>query len=56
MKQDLEFIGMGILLVIMGLLFTLLLGNAGSIISFIIAILIVGYMIKNIRDNKSITL
>ena len=47
-----QFIGIGILLVIMGSIFTMLLGNTGSIIGFIIAITIVGYMINMIRENK----
>ena len=42
---NLQIIGIGILLVIMGTLFSLL-GNIGSIIGFLIAITIVGYMIR----------
>jgi putative flippase GtrA len=43
---NLQIIGVGILLVIMGTLFSLL-GNIGSIIGFLIAITIIGYMIRN---------
>jgi hypothetical protein len=48
----LQFIGIGILLVVMGTVFSLLLGNIGSIIGFVIAIIIVGYMINMIRGKK----
>lgn len=43
---NLQIIGIGILLVIMGTLFSLL-GNIGSILGFLIAITIIGYMIRN---------
>ena len=49
---NLQWIGMGILLVLMGTLFTLLGGNIGSIISFLIAIIIVGYFINTTRMEK----
>ena len=47
------FIGIGILLVVIGTVFSLLLGNIGSIIGFVIAIIIVGYMINMIRGKKA---
>ncbi len=46
-----EFIGIGILLVIMGTLFSLL-GTAGSIIGFIIAIAVVACMIRTVKEKK----
>jgi uncharacterized membrane protein len=49
---NLQWIGMGILLVLMGTIFSMVLGNVGSIISFVIAITIVGYMINTIRIEK----
>ncbi len=50
--DKLQIIGIGILLVIMGTLFSLL-GSIGNIISFIIAMVVVGYIIKSIRDEKT---
>jgi hypothetical protein len=46
-----QWIGIGVLLVIMGTVFSLL-GNIGSIISFVIAMIVVGYMINSVRHNK----
>ena len=46
-----QWIGIGVLLVIMGTLFSLL-GNLGSIIGFVIAMIVVGYMINSVRHNK----
>lgn len=51
---QLQFIGIGILLVVIGTVFSLLLGNIGSIIGFVIAIIIVGYMINMIRGKKAV--
>ncbi len=53
---NLQWIGIGILLVLMGTLFTMVLGNIGSIIGFLIAITIVGYMINTIRMKKRATM
>jgi hypothetical protein len=50
--NGLEVIGIGILLVVMGTIFSLF-GNIGSIISFIIAITIVGYIIRTIKKEKA---
>ncbi|MCE5214333.1 MAG: hypothetical protein LLF83_06390 [Methanobacterium sp.] len=50
--DKLQIIGIGILLVVMGTLFSLI-GNIGSIISFIIAMVVVGYIIKSIRNEKA---
>ena len=46
-----QWISIGILLVIMGTLFSLL-GNIGSIIGFVIAMIVVGCMINSVRHNK----
>jgi hypothetical protein len=53
MIKNLQIIGLGILLVLMGTIFTMLMGNAGSIIGFIIAMVVLGYIINMIRENKS---
>ncbi|MGZ7044032.1 MAG: hypothetical protein ACXVHO_04925 [Methanobacterium sp.] len=49
--NGLQIIGIGVLLVIIGTQFSLL-GNIGSIIGFIIAIAVVGYIIKTVREEK----
>ena len=49
---NMEWIGMGILLVIMCTVLSYLLGNVGSIIGFVVAITIVAYMIKTIREKR----
>jgi len=49
---NMEWIGIGILLVIMGTMFTYLLGNVGSRIGFVIAITIVAYMINTVREKR----
>lgn len=49
---NMEWIGMGILLVIIGTMLTYLLGNVGSVIGFVIAITIVAYMINTIREKR----
>jgi uncharacterized membrane protein len=49
---QLQCIGIGVLLVVMGYVFSLLMGNMGSIIAFVIAIIIVGYMINKIKGKK----
>lgn len=46
-----EFIGIGVLLVIMGALFSLF-GQAGTLISFIIAITVVIILIKKVKEQK----
>ncbi|OPX59972.1 MAG: hypothetical protein A4E25_00771 [Methanobacterium sp. PtaB.Bin024] len=46
-----QWIEIGVLLVVMGTLFSLL-GTMGSIFGFTIAIIIVGYMINSIRNKK----
>ena len=48
---QLEFIGVGVLLVIMGTLFSLL-GTVGSIIGFIIAIAVVACVIHAVKEKK----
>jgi hypothetical protein len=53
MIKNLQIIVMGIFLVLMGSIFTMLMGNTGSIIGFIIAMAVVGYIIYMIRENKS---
>jgi putative flippase GtrA len=50
--NGLSVIGIGILLVIMGTVFSLF-GNVGSIISFIIAITVVVYIINIIKKEKA---
>jgi uncharacterized membrane protein YkgB len=47
----LQFIGIGILLVIIGTLSSLI-GTIGNIIGFIIAITVIGYMIKTVKEEK----
>lgn len=42
---NLKIIGIGVLLVIMGTIFSLF-GNIGSIISFVIAIAVIGYLFR----------
>ena len=54
--DNLQWIGIGILLVLMGTVFSIVLGNIGSIIGFLIAITIVGYMINTIRMKKRATM
>jgi uncharacterized membrane protein len=49
---NMEWIGIGILLVAMGTMLTYLLGNIGSLIGFIIAITIVAYMINTVREKR----
>ncbi len=49
--NGLQIIGIGVLLVLMGTLLSLI-GNVGSIISFIIAITVVGYIIKTVKNEK----
>ena len=56
MIKNSQIIVMGIFLVLMGSIFTMLMGNTGSIIGFIIAMAVVGYMINMIRENKSTTI
>jgi hypothetical protein len=46
-----QWIGIGVLLVIMGTLFSLM-GTLGSIIGFIIAIAVVVYMINTVKEKK----
>lgn len=48
-----EFIGIGVLLVIMGTLFSLF-GTVGTIIGFIIAIAVVAHMIRTVKEKKVI--
>ena len=53
--NGLQIIGIGVLLVLMGTLLSLI-GNIGSLIGFIIAITIVGYIIKTVKkENVSIS-
>ena len=47
-----QWIGIGVLLVIMGTLFSLF-WSIGGIIGFIIAMIVVGYMINSVRHNKT---
>lgn len=52
---DWQWIGMGVMLAIMGTLFSLL-GTVGSIVVFIIAVIIVGFMINSVREKKQINI
>ena len=49
---NMEWIGIGILLVIIGTTLTYLIGNVGSLIGFVIAITIVAYMINTVREKR----
>jgi uncharacterized membrane protein len=49
---NMEWIGIGILLVIMGTMLTYLLGNVGSVLGFVVAITIVAYMINTVREKR----
>ena len=53
--NGLEIIGIGILLVMMGTIFSLF-GNIGSIISFIIAITVVAFIVNAIKKEKALNL